>query len=146
MWVVILRFQSRDSSMSLCLLNWCGGWKSSEKRGEIFIPFPYQVLYGSCFKYFIVLKLPDTLCLGIWPQRYFTIKCKFISPLELIPFFLPSLRSFLRLMIHSWLLYFFHTSHQNFQQITGLPASVLYFLKISSTHEDKVTLFMQLIC
>lgn len=94
MWVVILRFQSRDSSMSLCLLNWCGGWKSSEKRGEIFIPFPYQVLYGSCFKYFIVLKLPDTLCLGIWPQRYFTIKCKFISPLELIPFFLPSLYKF----------------------------------------------------
>ena len=38
--------------------------KEFKSRGEILNSFPYQVLHGSCFECFTVLKLPDTLCLG----------------------------------------------------------------------------------
>lgn len=86
MWVVILRFQSRDSSMSFCSLKWWEDWRSSESSGEIFIAFPYQILHSRCFRRFTVFKLSDTLS-GIQFQRYFTVKCKSI-PLELTPVFL----------------------------------------------------------
>lgn len=38
--------------------------KGVKSSGEILNSFPYQVLHGSCFECFIVLKLSDILCLG----------------------------------------------------------------------------------
>lgn len=38
--------------------------KEFKSSGEILNSFPYQVLHGSCFECFTVLKLSDTLCLG----------------------------------------------------------------------------------
>lgn len=108
--VVRLRFQSRDTSVSLFSLKVVKRLKEFRKCGE-FRSYFFYIKYCIAADSNILRLNIAWHALRIWSQRNFTISVKSIS-LEL-----PLFTSFLRLMIHSWLLHFFYTLHQNFQQI-----------------------------
>lgn len=56
MYIVILRFQSRDTAMSLCSLKWWGGWKSSESVGKFLSHFHVKFCTAAVSNVFYCLK------------------------------------------------------------------------------------------